>query len=164
MAGWIGHRINVTITDAIKTKIDLVFPCDTIGREIESDLANIVSKARGGSGGLVSEIASESRLLQIETLTGFGSNKTGRLAGSINVESSGNSANVGTDLYYASYVEEGRGAITATGKALHFFLDGEEVFVKSVGPASPRPYVENSYSLLDSRAEAIVNRFMDSLL
>lgn len=164
MAGWIGHRISITVTDAIKTKIDLVAPCDVIGREVESDLANVVSKARGGVGGLVSDIASQSRLLQIETLSGFGSNKTGRLAGSISIESSGNSALVGTDLYYASYVEEGRGSITATGKALHFFLDGEEVFVKSVGPASPRPYVENSFSALESRAEETVNRFMDSLL
>ncbi len=164
MPGWIGHKIDVNITDSIKTKIDLVAPCDVIGREIESDLHNVVSKARGGAGGLVSDIASQSRMLQISALGSYGSNKNGNLAGSISIESSGNSALVGTDLYYASYVEEGRGSITATGKALHFFLDGEEVFVKSVGPASPRPYVEDSYSLLESRAEATVNRFMDSLL
>lgn len=164
MPGWIGHNINISITTDIKTNISLAPPCDSLSAEINNDLSLLVSKAHSSQGSIVGELASESRMLQINTLSGFGSNKTGNLASSITIENNGNSAMVGTDLYYASYVEEGRGSITATGKALHFYLDGAEVFVKSVGPASPRPFVATSYGLLESRADAIVDRYMSSLL
>ena len=164
MPGWIGHNIEVEITDSINAKVSLAPPCDALGEEVNSDLQNIVAKARGGLGGLVDEIATQSRLLQITSLDSFGSNKTGRLANSITINNSGNSASVGTDLFYASFVEEGRGSIQASGKALHFYLDGEEVFVNHVGPSTPRPYVESSYSALEGRAEQIVSKYMDSLL
>ena len=164
MPGWIGHNINVNITTNIKANISLAPPCEALGAEVNNDLSLLESKARSSQGNIVSELASESRMLQINTLSGFGSNKSGRLAGSITIENNGNSAMVGTDLYYASYVEEGRGSITASGKALHFYLDGAEVFVKSVGPAAPRPYVSTSYNLLDSRAEGVVDKYLGSLL
>jgi DNA invertase Pin-like site-specific DNA recombinase len=43
---------------------------------------------------------------------------------------------------YATFVEFGRGAITAQNKkALKFVVNGKTVFAKSVGPAKPRPFM-----------------------
>lgn len=50
---------------------------------------------------------------------------------------------IGTNVSYAPYIEEGRGRIEASGDgALHFFVDGEEVFAQSVGPAEAQPFLE----------------------
>lgn len=71
----------------------------------------------------------------------------GRLRSSINSQARRVSeamfeAHIGTNLSYAPYVEEGRGSITASGDGvLHFFVDGEEVFAKSVGPAPAQPFL-----------------------
>lgn len=42
---------------------------------------------------------------------------------------------------YGEWVREGRGPVRAIrAKALHFFIDGQEFFRKSVGPSKPNPY------------------------
>lgn len=54
-------------------------------------------------------------------------------------------AHIGSNLHYSPYVEEGRGPITASGDGvLHFTIDGEEVFVKSVGAAEAQPFLAPS--------------------
>ena len=163
MPGWIGHNINVNLKENI-VKIDLVEPASAIASEVNSDLARFSAKVHGGMGGLVEEVARISQSSQISALTSLGSNKTGKLAGSISIESTGTSAQIGTDLFYASYVNDGRGSIVAVGKALHFFVDGNEIFTKSVGPASPRPYVDISGSMLEGQIDGIIDKYMGSLL
>ena len=163
MPGWIGHNIRVSVKENIKP-ISLPEPCDAIAQEVNNDLMNVKSQVHGGMGGLVEELASLSQSYQVSALAGFGSNKTGTLAGSITPESGGTTARIGTDLYYASYVNDGRGAITAVGKALHFYVGGAEVFTKSVGPAAPRPYVDVSGTLLESSMDYLVSSYMESLL
>lgn len=164
MPGWIGHNIHLNVNDAIKANISLPFPCDSIASEVNSELSNISAKVRGGMGGLIEDLASQSQMAQVNALTSLGSNKTGTLASSISIEGGGNSARIGTDLEYASYVNDGRGSITAVGKALHFYVGGEEVFVKSVGPAAPRPYVDISGNMLEATMYDTVARYMESIL
>lgn len=163
MPGWIGHEIKLSVRENIKP-ITLPEPCDIIAQEVNNDLMNVKNRVQGGMGGLVEELALLSQSYQVSALAGFGSNKTGRLAGSITPQSGGNSAHIGTDLYYASYVNDGRGGITAVGKALHFYIGGAEVFTKSVGPAAPRPYVDVSGTLLESSMDSLVSSYMESLL
>lgn len=54
----------------------------------------------------------------------------------------------GTATPYARIVEEGRGAITARGKALRFTIGGQVLYRKSVGPAAPRPFMRPSVERL----------------
>ena len=165
MPGWYGHDVDLHIdTSGLNAKIDLAPPCDILASEVNSDLAEIGAKANNAKGLLIEQIGEASRSSQIQSLSGYGSNKSGRLAGSISVESSGNHARIGTDLFYAEYVHDGRGSITANGNVLHFFNDGEEVFVKSVGPSSPRPYTDDSAGVLDTKIDEIMNSFMESII
>lgn len=61
---------------------------------------------------------------------------------------------VGTNVEYAPHVEYGRGAITASGDGvLHFTIEGEEIFVKSVGPADAQPYLRPAISRHEDTAE-----------
>ena len=165
MPGWYGHEIEVNIDKSgANSKIDLVSPCEVLANEVNSEIANMVGKVEGGVGGLVSEIAHLSHDLQVSALTGYGSNKSGTLVGSITEESSGNSARIGTDLFYAQYLHDGRGSVTATNaKVLHFYNDGVEVFVKSVGPSTPKPYVDDSSRILSARIDSVIGKYLDSV-
>ena len=82
---------------------------------------------------------------------------TGRLKGSIQKQMSGDTAHIGTNLFYAKYVEHGRGPVVAkNGGVLHFFTKaGAEVFAKRVGPAAPRPYLEPSGSKVEKELSSI---------
>lgn len=164
MPGWIGHNISVNVKDAIQANIHLPSPCDGLADEINSDLMNISSRVNGSTGVIINELASQSQTLQVNALTSLGSNKTGRLAGSITVSGGGDSTRVGTDLFYATYVNDGRGTVTATGKALHFYVDGVEVFTKSVRPSTPKPYVDISGAMFERAMDDVVSKFMGSLL
>lgn len=163
MPGWIGHDIQLTVKEDIKM-ISLPEPCDGLAQQVNADLSQVKGRVSGGMGGLVEELATLSRTSQVTALTSLGSNKTGKLAGSITAETGASSAHVGTTLEYASYVNDGRGSITAVGKALHFYVNGSEVFVKSVGPAAPRPYVDISGAMLESNMNQLVASYMESLL
>lgn len=164
MPGWYGHDITVNIEKSgVNTKIDLAPPCDGLAQEVNSEIGDMIGKLEGGLGGLVGEVAQVSRESQISSLSGYGSNKSGTLAGSITIESSGESARVGTDLFYAEYVNDGRGSVTAQDGVLHFFNDGEEVFVKSVGPAAPRPYIDDSSNMLEVQIDSIISKYMGSI-
>jgi hypothetical protein len=45
-------------------------------------------------------------------------------------------------------VEDGRGPIRARGKALRFTAGGKVLYRKSVGPATPRPFIRPSVEKL----------------
>lgn len=69
---------------------------------------------------------------------------------------------VGTNLSYAPHVEYGRGAITASGDGvLHFTIEGEEVFVKSVGPADAQPYLRPAISQHEDTAEDLIEEAVE---
>lgn len=84
------------------------------------------------------------------------------------------SVEVGSDQFYAHYVEYGRGPVHAiNAKALHFITkDGKEVFVKSVGPAEPQPFLEPAVilktkafkDLYTEKNEEIINKKANTLL
>lgn len=163
MPGRYEHVVELNVNNGGIVRIDLPPPCESIAAEVNGDIANMVGKVEGGAGGLMSEIASLSRNMQISALDSYGSNKSGTLAGSITEEVSGNSARIGTDLFYAQFLHDGRGSVTASGNVLHFFNDGEEVFVKSVGPSTPRPYLDDSAKMMEVQIDAIVNHFLESV-
>ena len=61
-------------------------------------------------------------------------------------------------VYYGYIVREGRGPVFAkTAKALHFFIDGQEFFRKSVGPAEANPYHRRVMARLMPQIQRIVN-------
>lgn len=73
---------------------------------------------------------------------------TGQLRASINSEARRVGENllkafIGSNVPHAPYIEEGRGPITASGDGvLHFTIDGEEIFAKSVSAAEAQPFLE----------------------
>lgn len=70
---------------------------------------------------------------------------TGTLLGSVNIlEEQKHKIIVGSRIFYAGIVEFGRGPVfPVKGQALKFMSkDGNQVMVKSVGPAEPKPYLQ----------------------
>jgi hypothetical protein len=54
------------------------------------------------------------------------------------------------DKPYAAIVHEGRGPVEAkNAEALHFWVDGQEVFAKRVGPADPDPFLTRAVEDVD---------------
>ncbi|PAV08103.1 HK97 gp10 family phage protein [Methanosphaera cuniculi] len=97
------------------------------------------------------ELGKQSQKLQQAQLRANNSIMTGNLLNSIHQQKGGDSVHIGTNVFYAKYVEEGRGPIVARGKALHFFTkSGNEVFAKRVGPARAKPYLAPSGEILPS--------------
>lgn len=91
----------------------------------------------------------------------------GRLRGSLSnkVQREGASTialYVGTNVQYAEAVEYGRGPISASGDGvLHFTIDGEEIFVKSVGPAPAQPYLRPAITQHRSTAEDLIQEAVE---
>jgi hypothetical protein len=62
-------------------------------------------------------------------------------------------------VFYGFIVREGRGPVRAIkAKALHFFIHGEELFRKSVGPAPANPYHLRVMEMLKPEIQLIVNK------
>ncbi len=62
-------------------------------------------------------------------------------------------------VFYGYIVREGRGPVVAkNGKALHFFIGGQEFFRKSVGPAEPNPYHRRTLEEKGPEIQDIVNK------
>jgi hypothetical protein len=87
----------------------------------------------------------------------------GDLKESLDVEKTSNGRYlVGTDLDYAKDVETGRGPVFAqNADALHFFVDGEEVFATSVGPAEAQPFLRPA---LRSEHQKFLDRIEDEVV
>jgi hypothetical protein len=66
---------------------------------------------------------------------------TGSVRGSIVTRKVGSSVEIAATAPHATFVEHGRGAIVAKGKALRFEVNGTVVFAKRVGPARARPFM-----------------------
>jgi hypothetical protein len=85
---------------------------------------------------------------------------TGRLAGSWDVRES-NGWVIFTNVEYASIVHDGRGEVVpVAARALHFFIQGAEVFAMYSSPVDPNPYADRAIE----RTEARVNDFIQIAL
>ena len=59
---------------------------------------------------------------------------------------------------YWKYVEGGRGPVyPIRAKALHFFIEGKEIFVKSVGPAQANPFVSRAIQTSMGRTQNLLD-------
>lgn len=67
-----------------------------------------------------------------------------------------------TDKPYAGFVEDGRpGFGVKNAKALHFFIDGREVFARSVGPAPAQHFMAKARADLESSASRIAQETLN---
>ena len=61
-------------------------------------------------------------------------------------------------VYYGFIVRQGRGPVYAKNvEALHFFIEGQEFFRKSVGPAEANPYHRPVFARLKPQMQKIMN-------
>ena len=68
-------------------------------------------------------------------------------------------------VYYGYIVREGRGPVVAkAAKALHFFINGQEFFRKSVGPADPNPYHRRVISSLMPQIQTVINEMGQKII
>lgn len=57
---------------------------------------------------------------------------------------------------YSLAVEKGRrGFSAAAGKALHFFIGGKEIFVRSVGPAKAQPFLAPALKQTEAKTRKV---------
>jgi phage gpG-like protein len=90
----------------------------------------------------------------------------GNLAASITVRRTGaNERTIGTDLFYAAFVENGRPAIDAApGKFLRFESGGRIIFAKHVAAAPAQRFMAHAADAADQHAakfiEAAINRLI----
>lgn len=109
-------------------------------------------------------LAPFSQIKQRAKLAEKGSIITGDLDRSITIQKSENHASIGTTLFYAQYVEEGRGPVHAKNKPfLVFKIPGVGwIKTKSVGPAAPRYYLKESAQLLEKEIDDVMADVMES--
>ncbi|WP_455644833.1 HK97 gp10 family phage protein [Methanosphaera sp.] len=131
---------NFNITPPIALGVEVI---EDINRRFTDSAERIEKYCNDG---LVDTLATLSQLEQRSALAEKGSIITGALSDSILIHGSGKTRDVGTSLFYAQYVEDGRGPVRPVrAKALRFKLPGVGwVFAKSVGPAKPRYYLRDS--------------------
>lgn len=69
--------------------------------------------------------------------------------------------------YYASWVEYGNGPqgtriYPTSAKALHFFIDGKDVFAKYVKASAPKPFMSKAVSFVNQSGEQIMARQLNN--
>lgn len=164
MPGWVGHRIILEMhLDALKNiKIDLPPEYSDVASAIQQEFENYRTTIEKQSTDGLSILATQSATLQKAQLSAHRSIVTGNLHSSITPLVSGNNAQIGSNVDYASYVELGRGPVyPVRAKALHFFTKtGQEVFAKHVRAADPRPYATES----SDKLSAYIESYMYALL
>ena len=104
-------------------------------------------------------------LKQRAKLSEKGSIITGTLYKSIQIlRRSRYRASIGTNLFYAQYVEEGRGPVHAKKKPfLVFKIPGVGwIRTKSVGPSKPRYYLKESSTLLEQEIDNVMTDVIEA--
>lgn len=148
MPGRIAHQINFQLnTEELKNLSIPTMPLiPQIGKDIEHDFKGMHQLLSQIGDYILPELAQESQTQQKLAIAHFDSIITGTLHDSIEIEMKGQSADIGTDLFYASYVQQGRGPVTAKNKPFLVFKSPGYGWVrtKSVGPAQPRNYLAYS--------------------
>ena len=77
--------------------------------------------------------------------------RSGSLQQSIHHEQTGSSTwFVGTDVFYAYYVENGRGVVKPVRKKVLHWIDGGDVFAKRAGPAKANDFVGRTAAKLNA--------------
>lgn len=168
MPGTYQHKIIIDInTDQLnKPPIQLPSEYHDIQKAIEEDIQNTKHKLDTCTDKILPLLAHTSQTYQRSSLASHDSIITGSLSNSINIHQQGNAATIGTDKFYAEYVNDGRGPVKAINKqCLHFITKtGDEVFTKSVGPADPRPYLDDSSTRLDGQIDTVINNILGDIL
>ncbi len=149
----IGVELDLSELDELINTNDEVFePL----KPIASDLKNAITN---GSKRGVLEVAKKNISFQENFINANCTNPSGMLASSIDYTGGDTTYVTGTrinDIYPMSveYGRRGFGPIHA--KALAFYIGGELLFRKSVGPAKPRPFVAPAYEKTDSISEELI--------
>lgn len=70
---------------------------------------------------------------------------------------------------YASWVEYGNGPAGSkiyptSAKALHFYIDGKEVFAKYVTASAPKPFMSKAVSFVNQSGEQIMARHLNNFI
>ncbi|RAP46434.1 MAG: hypothetical protein BZ136_07450 [Methanosphaera sp. rholeuAM74] len=166
MPGWYGHDITLDLHLDDFEEISLPGEFMEVADCVNNEIREINNTLEGSLPDIVDQLAIDSQQLQQEALVGYDSIITGELFNGIQITGGGNSASIGTDLFYAQYVNDGRGPVTAKNKkCLHFITkDGTEVFTKSVGPAAARPYVEDSDEELGTIIDELVTEVIEAVI
>ena len=165
MPGTYNHVIIVDIGHLDIEKISLPGEFQADADEINQELEEIENTLYQVTPQMTQVIGERSQQLQRNSLSSYDSIVTGALADSIDIQGGGFSVYVGTNIFYAEYVNDGRGPVHAKNKkCLHVVTkNGVEVFAKSVGPAAPRPYLDDSSEALSGEIEEIVGDFLEVL-
>ena len=142
MPGRYSHSIYINCNIRALENVDFPGPLT----EIETMLHNSAQEIERQLDFIVPELAEYSQVAQRSALSDTGSIITGKLYESIRIKNGHNYADIGTSLFYAQYVEEGRGPVHAKNKPyLVFKIPGKGwIRTKSVGPAPARYFVQRS--------------------
>lgn len=163
MPGTYQHTIEL---DLDIDNIDAVsFPNEfqDIANAINDEISDMLGKIEYASKAIIPTAAQWSKEFQQRAIVENDSIITGALTNSININAGENSATIGTGIFYAEYVHDGRGPVYAKNKkVLHFVTkNGVEVFTKSVGPAAPRPWLNTSSSMLEKKLDEIISDVLE---
>ena len=71
--------------------------------------------------------------------------------------------------YYASWVEYGNGPegsriYPVSAKFLHFWIDGKEIFAKSVAASKPKPFMANAVKFVEENGERIMSQHLNNFI
>lgn len=142
MPGRYSHSIYIKCNIRALENLDLPVPFFPIKKMLRRSAQEIEKQVDF----IVPELAEYSQVAQRSALADTGSIITGKLDESIRIKNGHNYADIGTSLFYAQYVEEGRGPVHAKNKPyLVFKIPGRGwIRKKSVGPAPARYFVKRS--------------------
>ncbi len=159
MPGTYEHIIQVEIDDQLPTIPST--PLVDIAPLINETLEHILHQLNYKATGLTNELALTSQQLQQAVITSLGAVRTGRLRDSVTVTGGGLTAHIGTSLFYASYVHDGRGHVyPRSQKYLHW---GDNIYVKEAGPVAARPWIDISSDMLEGAIDIIVENYLSSI-
>ena len=169
MPGKQSHQIilQTQLSDLEKISFPPVPIFDNILNEISQQLQKSTQNLEKQLDWVIPELAELSKTLQRAQLAEKGSIITGTLDNSIRkLSSNKNNAEIGTGLFYASYVELGRGPVKPKNKKyLAFKSPGYGwVITKSVKAAKPRYYLKDSSTQLGKEIDETLNTIMRAFI
>lgn len=155
MAGWYGHTITVEVQDGFKfPKFDgrLSF----LNSITDYETRRVSRKLNKAGEEILGELALRSQFAQRDIITELGAVDTGRLRDSIQISTSGLTANIGTSLFYAETVHD----IGYKNQTI-FNING--IIVRGHSDIGPRPWVEKSFELLEEKVDGVVNASLNKI-
>lgn len=144
-------KINLKLEDKTNVKTSL--------NSVNDAIVRVKQKIKSGSEEGFEELSSLTADYQKQKLQSNGNVSSGSLYNSIIADINGRTAIIGSTLdgFAPTVVENGRGAIVPVrAKALHYFIDGKEIFSQYSKPYKGNPYVAPSYTYAKSIAKETV--------